>query len=283
MTLRCRHLFELFARRVTATVALLLSAMPLSAQGEGQYILSEDGEILAEHIIAFMEETTELMDYIGDAQQAQISSIHRFANIINTRWKGFLQLEQEAISQDDSLMVLVSDFEQSMKMVTDSIAAREQKLQMHANFVNAEKFLSQQQQVYDRLLHKANMLAQTSQTATQLEQHKTHEQIIFANVQQHYNNAKEAALHDAKLQKRMEKIEQAYVKIKTDSETIQAAQYKPFIERAKDYLISAACVTILLMFITMLQARLKAIKQARKAANDMKKLIEKQHNDIPTI
>lgn len=280
---RCRFFFGLFVRWATLLVALQLPSIPTSAQDNGTYHLTEEGEILAEHIIEFMEETTELMDYINDAQQAQISSIHRFANIINTRWKGFLQLEQETIAQDDSLLVLVSDFEQSMKMVTDSIVAREHTLQMHANFISAEKYLSQQQQEYGRLLNRANMLAQTPQTAAQLEQHKTHEQITFATVQQHYDNAKEAALHDSKLQKRMEKVEQLYVKIKTDSETIQTTTYKPLIERVKDYLISAACVTILLMFLTMLQARIKSIKQARKAANDMKKLLEQQNNDIPTI
>lgn len=280
--INCPAYIKKFCRCSIALVAiLLLYCQPMVAQAE--YLSDEDIIILNDKINGFLDETTELMDYIESAQPAQIESIHRFADIINTRWKGFMLLEQENISQDDSLMVLVSDFEKSLKMLTDSISSREKTLELHANFVKAEKFLPQQIKAYEQMNKKANLLSLTPKTAAELEELKVQEQLMFAEIEKHYNNAKAAVERDPKLQKRMDKIEDEYIQLKNTSGEIQKAVYKPLVERVKDYLINLACVAILLMFLNIIATRIKAFKQARKAAKDIKKMMEKQNNDIPTI
>lgn len=263
---------------------LLLAALPAVAQEEEEEGLSEeDFAILSERIVSFLDETNGLMDYIGTAQAAQLQSIHHFADIINTRWKGFMQQEQEALSMDDSLMVMVSEYEQTMQMVSDSIASREKTLQLLADFVKAEKFFAQHLKEYDSMYDKAMLLSLTPKTADELAEHKTREQLLFTEIQQFYDKAKAAVEREPRIKKRMDKMQEQYIKMKTLSEKIQAAEYKSPIARFKDYLLSLACVAILLMFLNMVTARIKAAKQARKAAMDMKKMMEMQNNDIPTI
>lgn len=275
---------SLLVRGMVMMTVLLAMTVPVAAQEEDEgTITEEDFVILSGHINSFIEETTSLLDYIASAQTAQIESIHHFADIINTRWKGFMLLEQEVLSQDDSLMVLVSDFEQTMKMVTDSISSREKTLQMHADFVIAEKFITKQLSEYESMLKKANQLALIEKTAPQLDELKTREQLVFAKIQESYDKAKQAAERDSKLKKRMDKLEEEYVQLKAYSAKIQECAYKPLIERAKDYLINLACVAVLLMLLNIILTRIKAYKQARKAAKDMKKMMEMQNNDIPTI
>lgn len=282
MIVNSEHIKIFFNRSIAILALMLLAWQPLAAQDE-DLISDEDFIILSERIASFVDETTGLIDYVESAQQAQLESIHHFADIISTRWKGFMLLEQEVISQDDSLMVLVSYYEQSMKMLTDSIASREKTLLLHSNFVKAEKFIASQKDVYEKMYEKVELLVLTPKTAAQLEEHKTREQLLFAEIQQHYNNAREAVQRDPKLKKRMDALEENYVQIKTLSDKIQEAAYKSLFDRVKEYLLSLACVAILLMFLNIIAVRIKAMKQARKAAMDMKKMMEQQNNEIPTI
>lgn len=282
MTKRRIHITPFPLCRIAFLTILLALALPVPAQDD-QVITDEDFAILAERIHSFLDESASLMNYIEGAQGAQMESIHHFSDIIDTKWKGFMLLEQEVLSQDDSLMVLVSEYEQTRQQLTDSIAAREKTLQMYADFLRAEKFLSKHIKEYEKLINKAEIFSLTTKTAPQLEELKLREQMLYAEVQQHYDKAKEAAARDQKLQKRMAKIENEYIQIKTFSAKIQEAVYKPFIERIKDYLLSLACVAIMLMLLNMIIARIQAFKQARKAARDMKKMMESQNNDIPTI
>ena len=271
-----------FHRGIALMLVLLTFGAPAAAQ-DSLMLTKSDQIILTERIQTFTEEAAELLNYIEGAQTAQIESINRFADIIKNRWKGFMYQEEELISQDDSLMVLVTDYEQTMKLVTDSIASREKALQLHAEFVNSEKFIISQQKNYEKLQEKATLLSLTPKTQEELEAHKTREQLLFAEVQQSYDKAKEAAARDAKLNKRMQRLEEAYIQIKILSGKIQESVYKTPMERAKDYLLSLACLAILLMFVNMLISRIQAYKQVRKAAKDMKKMMEMQNNDIPTI
>ena len=73
------------------------------------------------------------------------------------------------------------------------------------------------------------------------------------------------------------------IEIKEFSEKIKAAEYKPFLQRIKDYLYSFAAVAMLLMFANMVQSKIQAIKQMRKSAKEYKELLKKNEEEIPSI
>lgn len=78
-------------------------------------------------------------------------------------------------------------------------------------------------------------------------------------------------------------MEEEYIELKGLSEKIQAAEYKPFLDRIKDYLYSFAAVAILLMFINMIQSKVQAYKQMRKSAEEYKKMLQRNDNEYPSI
>jgi hypothetical protein len=81
----------------------------------------------------------------------------------------------------------------------------------------------------------------------------------------------------------MQKLEERYIELKALSDSIQAAEYKPFIERIKDYLLSFAAVAIILMFVNMVQAKIQAYKQLKKSTEDYIKAVRGGDDEIPSI
>ena len=119
--------------------------------------------------------------------------------------------------------------------------------------------------------------------APQLEQLKGEEQSLFAEVQQQYETAKNLSQEFPVFQPRFQQIEEKYIELKNRSEKIQALEYKPWIERVKDYLYSLAAVAMILMFINMVQAKIKTLKQARENAKKLREALHKEEDDYPTI
>ena len=121
------------------------------------------------------------------------------------------------------------------------------------------------------------------QTATLLEKLKAKEELSYNDVTARYEDAKTISEEFPALKKRMEKVEEQYIEIKGFSEKIKAAEYKPFLQRIKDYLYSFAAVAMLLMFANMVQAKIQAFKQMRKSAKEYQELLKKNEEDIPSI
>lgn len=90
--------------------------------------------------------------------------------------------------------------------------------------------------------------------------------MLFAEVQNHYDIAKSLSEEFSNFLPRFQPIEEKYIELKNISEKIQALEYKPWLQRIKDYLYSLAAVAMILLFLNMLQAKLKALKQARENA-----------------
>ena len=87
------------------------------------------------------------------------------------------------------------------------------------------------------------------------------------------------------LQPRFEVIDEQYIIIKSTSEKVQALEYKPWMQRIKDYVMGLAAVAIILMFLNGLWSKFKAYKE--KAAS-LKKYNEMLNNNgkektYPTI
>ena len=116
------------------------------------------------------------------------------------------------------------------------------------------------------------------------EKEKQKEQLIFASVQEKFDAAKQAEGYRLVSRARMETLEDAYAALKNKSDAIQEMTYKPLIQRIKDYLLGLAAVAVLLMFLSMLRARIKAIKDAREAMKKYKDALKLNGSDeYPTI
>ena len=70
----------------------------------------------------------------------------------------------------------------------------------------------------------------------------------------------------------METLDEQYVIMKSVSEKVQALEYKPWMQRIKDYVMGLAAVAIILMFVNGLWSKFKAYKEkaaSLKKYNDM--------------
>ena len=118
----------------------------------------------------------------------------------------------------------------------------------------------------------------------QLEKLKAEEQVHFERIQNSFDKSKAAVELVPQLGKRAETLNEQYFKIKALSEKIQAMEFKPFVQRIKDYLLEIACVTVILMFLSMMVAKLKATKDAREMLKKQKQLLDRTNgSDYPTI
>ncbi|MCR5517586.1 MAG: hypothetical protein K6F17_03345, partial [Lachnospiraceae bacterium] len=111
---------------------------------------------------------------------------------------------------------------------------------------------------------------------------KTQEQVIFADIEANYQKAREAASVDPSLEKDMKDLDECYYDLKNMSTAIQAAVYKPLIQRIKDKLLIAAAMAILLMFVSMVTSKIQAIKKAREMAKKLKSQFQNDQ-EYPTI
>ena len=282
-------------------LAILLS-LSLSAQTQGEDIMSEQ-EWEAEvgyRIHDFIDELNQLTNagnlririseanIESGAYTRMLSQKLRLMNnqlqSIEFRWNAFTQSEQAVIANNDELMALMAQAQQLKQAVADTIEAQQKRCDAITDFVDAERLILSQDSVYKKLYKKAQNLSMVQKLAPQLEKVKGEEQALFEKIQISYDKSKAAATTVPVLSKRAAVLDEKFYKIKALSEKIQAMEYKPFLQRIKDYLLGFACVAIILMFVSTFSAKLKAAKQAREMLKKQKDLFNKNNgNDYPTI
>ncbi|MBO4341081.1 MAG: hypothetical protein J5835_06605 [Bacteroidales bacterium] len=200
------------------------------------------------------------------------------------RWETYFPLHQYEISQDEDLMSCVESFELMKQEAADSLEVRMQMLKSLQSFSEAQAMIASLDSTYNRLGKQAFQLSLTPKTAPLLEKQKMKEQMLFATVQEKFDEACEAGRYGLVSTPRMEALKDSFAVLKNKSDTIQAMQYKPLIQRIKDYLIGLAAVAILLMFVNMVRQKIKAAKAMRE---NMKKYKESLNlngkDDYPTI
>ena len=203
---------------------------------------------------------------------------------VDYRWNIFKQSEQDVIASDENLMELMSQIEQLKQAIADTLESQKKKCEAVTDFVAAERLISSQDSVYKVLYKKAMNYSLVQKLTPQLEKLKAEEQVHFERIQSSYDKSKNAADLIPQLDKRAASLNEQYFKIKALSEKIQAMEYKPFVQRVKDYLLEIACVSVILMFFTMLTAKLKAAKNARAMLKKQKDLLNRANgSDYPTI
>ena len=223
-----------------------------------------------------------LTDQLLDAISIRLRAISRAVNSFSSRWYAYSQAQQVYIADNDSLLNKLAEIQQMQQMVTDTLASRQQQFEKLSAFSKAETFIWKQDKIYRKLYKQAVQFSLSPKLAAKLEKIKAEEQAVFADIETNYNQAKTAVESFPGLNLRMEAIDNKYFQLQSVSAKIQALEYKPFIQRIKDYLIGLAAVAILLMFFNLLNAKIKTLKAARDQAKKMKDMMEGQHN-YPTI
>ena len=214
----------------------------------------------------------------------RLKSLEQNIKSMDVRWNNFYSLQQWEIGQDEGLMSSVERFELMRQDAADSLEVRKQMLQSLQDFSEAMSYMEGLDSTYNRLGKQAFELSLSSKTAPQLEKQKKKEQLLFATVQEKFDKAKIARDFHLVSDKRMEALEDVYAVLRNKSETIQAMQFKPLIQRIKDYLMGLAAVAVVLMFVNMVRTRIKASKEMRA---NMKKYKDSLNlggkDDYPTI
>ena len=203
--------------------------------------------------------------------------------MMDVKWNAYYGSWQNVIADNDSLLQIVADYQLIKQNIQDSISAKRHYIQSLEDFTVAETFLSAQDSVYEKFHTDALEYSLIKQLAPQLEQLKGKEQILFAEIQEHYEKAKAAAEEFNELQPRINKIEQRYIDLKNTSDKIQALEYKPWFQRIKDYLFGLAAVSMILLFVNALQSKIQMLKQTRENAKKLKQMQNKEEDDYPSI
>ncbi|MBR0180978.1 MAG: hypothetical protein IJQ04_04860 [Prevotella sp.] len=223
-----------------------------------------------------------LTDPLLEAIANRLKSLSFAVNSFSSRWEAYSQAQQVYIADNDSLLNELAQIQQMQQMVTDTLASRQQLYDQLSAFAKAETLIWGQDKIYRKLYKQAMQYSISPKLANKLEKVKAEDQAISADIEASYGQAKAAAESFPGLKLRMEAIENKYFQLQSVSAKIQAMEYKPFIQRIKDYLIGLAAVAILLMFFNLLNAKIKTLKAAREQAKKMKDMMSGQHN-YPTI
>ncbi len=266
---------------LVCTVLLFLGS-GIRAQSAGDSV-SFDMLELEGKLLLFVDKINAISADVPYANLKQLEKADKEMAAIDNKWNVFTQAYQLDIASDEKLLDLTTKYQEDKQQLTDTIQSLRQRLESFEAFLTAERYIKGLQEPYHKWLEEARQYSQLEQLAPMLEKLKVKEQLAVAELDKNYETARAAAQTYAQLQERMKKVEENYIELKSISETIQAAEYKPLIERIKDYLLSFAAVAIILMFINMVHAKIQSYKQLRKSAEEYKKAMMGNDEDIPSI
>lgn len=219
------------------------------------------------------------------AMEQRMQTLNQTFNQIDVKWNTYYQAQQMDIANSEDLMNMVAKIEELKQAVKDTLDSKTQAVEAASSFVAADKFIISQVGVYKNLYSKAYKLSLVKQLGPKLEKVKAKEQVLFSELQTNYNQAKSACEIVPSLSKRMEVLDEQYVVMKSVSEKVQALEYKPFIQRVKDYVIGIACVAVILLFLNGMMTKYKSYREkvaSMKKYNDMLKNNGKE-TTYPTI
>ncbi len=234
-------------------------------------------------LLGFYQELEEISVKVGQYTPDELIKADKQITTIDTKWNAYYQSKQIEIAEDDSLLQIVANYQLAKQNLLDSIVVQKHFFDAQKSFANAETFIKTQDSIYAQLYKTAFELSLVQALGPELEKVKGKEQLLFTEIQEQYNTAKGLSQEFKDFLPRFQPIEEKYIELKNTSEKIQALEYKPWLERIKDYLYSLAAVAIILLFINMLQAKIKAFKQARENAKKLREMMDNNDNDYPTI
>ena len=238
---------------------------------------------IGDRLRSYVEDVEKLSRQVGIVPERKLKQVENSLSRLNAKHTLYCQAQQLYIAMDDSLMNLVAQYQEIGQMVSDSIQRQQQRFQWLEDFNQAERFIFAQDSAYQRLLKQSMLLSQIEKTAPALEKLKGQEQLLFADVDAHFQKAKVAAESTPALKKRQTQLEEKYIELKNSSEKIQAAEYMPLLDRIKDKLMGIAAVGIILMFFNMVVSKIQGYKKMRENAKQMEEMLRKSKDNYPKI
>lgn len=232
----------------------------------------------------FYDDLEQISTSIASASPTSIDNLQNRFNSLDIRWNTYYAAQQVYIAENENMLSLVARYQELHGVVSDSLANTILRNNAVKIFDETMAFLTAKIPEYDALVSKCEKLALTDKTAPQLERVKASEQLLFAKVTAQYQKGKDAVVTNSSLRNREEEIDNLYLDISSRSEKVQQAQYKPFMERIKEYLLGFAIVALAIMFVSMIQNKIVATKQMRESLKKLKEqYIKSGEDDIPTI
>jgi archaellum component FlaC len=222
---------------------------------------------------------------VVNAMAERLKNLNQSYNALDVKWNTYYQAQQMDIANDEELMNKVAGLEALKQTVKDTLDSKTLSVESIIKFADADKFIISQVAVYKNLYQKAYKLSLLKKLAPQLEKVKAKEQLVFTELQTHYDQAKASCEVVPVLSKRMTVLDEQYVVMKSVSEKVQALEYKPFFQRVKDYVLGFAAVAIILMFFNMSMAKFKAYRDKVNNLGKYKNMLDNQGKgtNYPTI
>ncbi len=268
------------------TGAPLTVASAASPQNDnGQQTSTIDIQLLREleaRLLLFVDEISTLQTETSTENTDSLIAYERRYKLLEAKWNTYYQAQQMDIAADDGLMELAANYQTISQTVSENINSIKEQAQGEIEFIKAESLINTEKATYNKMFKQAMTLSMAAKLAPKLEKLKAQEQLLMADIDEQYTKAKTFAEENPEYTKRMKVMNDNYLEIKSRSEKIQTAVYKPFIQRIKDKLLIAAAMAIILMFVSMVTTKLKAIKNAREMAKKFKSQFQ-NNQDYPTI
>lgn len=259
----------------------LFAMLPMYAQSFAEI---ETEERLTKELKLFNDELKKLQTASDRVKKiAEIERLEQDITHYDLNFETFLQTDGQKIQTSRSLTAKFLEMKAEREALSQSLEKKKESIGNIEAFTKAETFISAQDSVYIAMYKAARRYSMSSKTGKFLAKVKSREAILTAKVEQSYSAAFAAAESTPELKDRLAALEEEYAEMMSLSEKIQTAQYKPFIQRIKDYLMSFAAVSVILMFFSMLQTKIATAKQMRDNMKKMKAALKKDDDNIPTL
>ena len=231
-----------------------------------------------------IDESSPITESYARLMNDKLKLVEESIKSLDFRWTTFTQAMQMDIVDDEELMEQMTQVQLLKQTVSDSLAKRQQQCKAIADYIKAEQLLFSQDSTYKHMYKTAFKLSLIQKAAPRLEKLKAKEQAHFAELQASYESAKAAAALVPALAKNMDPMDEKFTNLKVLSEKIQTMEYKPFIQRIKDYLIGLACVSVLILFFNLMLTKFKAAQKARQTMKQYQDAMNNQGGGgYPTI
>ncbi|MCF0218957.1 MAG: hypothetical protein HUK14_04170 [Muribaculaceae bacterium] len=231
----------------------------------------------------YLYDLTLLKMEVPVANKARLENILASLKRINAKFDILMQSNQDLVAADSALMEIMSQYREQSADIEQYINTQITNRDNSVQFAEIEKYFKGQDSIYSKYKDQATALSLVQQTAKQLAALKKDELLTRQEMDAKYAAASSIAEQSPLLKERMETIRASYNDLAAISDEVQATEYKPFLARIKDYLMSFAAVAVILMFVGLLTTKIKAAKDLRKQAKKLKQLERQQNNDYPSI
>lgn len=234
-------------------------------------------------INTYADDLSMLSGEIALASESRLKELDARLKQMSAKFEFYCQSKQDYIAADDSLMELMARYNERHQQTADSVNIQIRRLELARAFDSAEHYLATQDTVYPQLQRRSLLLSQTAKTAPLLEKLKEQEAVRFAEVDKQILLARESITLNPSLKTRLNRLEEVYISIQKQSAQIQAAEFKPIVQRIKEHLMEIAAVGIILMFFNMVITKIQAAKKMRESAKKMQEMLKKTNSDYPQI